>query len=200
MQRAVSFQNLILDRGYIYLGEYNGWYCTSDESFISDTNLQPECVDGNRYTLDSNKPVHFISEKNYKFKLSHFQNDLLHWLKTGKIIIKINFHIKNKPKQYSHVTGSVVTPEKFQKELEGWIHNEQIMQDLSVSRPASRVKWGICVPNDPSQTIYVWLDALSSYLTSSRYPESAVHWPPDLHVIGKDILRFEWFFICVKLI
>lgn len=66
--------------------------------------------------------------------------------------------------------------------------------DLSVSRPSSRVPWGIPVPDDPSQTMYVWLDALGNYLTAARYLEDEQHhfrniWPPDLQVIGKDILK-----------
>ena len=65
------------------------------------------------------------------------------------------------------------------------------MPDLSVSRSSSRLQWGIPVPNDPSQTIYVWLDALANYLTVSGYPENLENWPPNCHVIGKDILKFH---------
>ncbi|KAL0276660.1 UNVERIFIED_CONTAM: hypothetical protein PYX00_004184 [Menopon gallinae] len=168
---ATRLWNLIFERGYIYQGEYAGWYCISDEAFVSEKDLCPKESDddGVRLTLDTNKMVHFVEEKNYKFKLSHFKNDLLHWLRSG----------------------CIVKPTKFQNELELMIENEEVMRDLSVSRPAARVKWGIPVPNDPTQVMYVWLDALSSYLTSSGYPESVDHWPPDLHVIGKDILRFH---------
>ena len=69
------------------------------------------------------------------------------------------------------------------------------LNDLSISRPVERLSWGISVPNDPSQTIYVWLDALINYLTKTNYPfalpgqEDAAGWPADIHVIGKDIIR-----------
>lgn len=128
-----------------------------------DPKTQP---DGSRVTID-NKRVDFITEETYKFKLHDFKNDLLHWLNSG----------------------NVVQPLPFKKLLEGWIHNDAVMQDLSISRPADRVKWGIAVPNDPSQLIYVWLDALTCYLTTNGYPGNNFKWPPDLQVIGKDILK-----------
>ena len=65
----------------------------------------------------------------------------------------------------------------------------QAAEDLSVSRPASRVRWGVPVPNDPEQTIYVWVDALVNYLTSLGYPSETSGWPVDMHVVGKDIVR-----------
>jgi methionyl-tRNA synthetase len=65
------------------------------------------------------------------------------------------------------------------------------LPDLSISRPISRLSWGIQVPNDPNHTIYVWLDALTNYLTVTGYPESQQVWPPHLHVIGKDIIKFH---------
>ena len=74
-------------------------------------------------------------------------------------------------------------------------HVRSGLDDLSISRPVERLSWGIPVPNDPSQTIYVWLDALINYLTKTNYPfeipghEDAAGWPADLHVIGKDIVR-----------
>lgn len=63
------------------------------------------------------------------------------------------------------------------------------MQDLSISRPSSRVKWGVPVPGDDSQTIYVWVDALINYLTVAGYPAKHAAWPADMHVVGKDIIR-----------
>jgi methionyl-tRNA synthetase len=63
------------------------------------------------------------------------------------------------------------------------------MEDLSISRPASRVKWGVPVPGDPSQTIYVWVDALINYLTVAGYPDNHAAWPADMHIVGKDIIR-----------
>lgn len=77
-----------------------------------------------------------------------------------------------------------------------WINGSELLRDISVSRPTNRVYWGIPVPGDPTQTIYVWLDALVNYLTASGYPDTDGQqfrscWPPDLHVIGKDILKYE---------
>lgn len=88
-----------------------------------------------------------------------------------------------------------IAPRKRQEEVLVYLSDETSMQDLSVSRPSSRVDWGIPVPGDPSHTIYVWLDALTSYMTAVGYPwedDSVMKlsgWPADAHVVGKDILR-----------
>jgi len=66
----------------------------------------------------------------------------------------------------------------------------EAVEDLSISRPASRVSWGVPVPGDPEQTIYVWVDALINYITVLGYPESLEGWPADVHVVGKDIVRY----------
>lgn len=66
----------------------------------------------------------------------------------------------------------------------------QVLNDISISRPIERVPWGIPVPGDPTQTIYVWFDALSSYLCTNGYPDSNFKWPPDVQIIGKDILKY----------
>lgn len=77
-------QKKFLSKDLIYKAEYSGWYCTSDELFVSEHMLEP-CNEENssRLTLDGRKPVHYVSEENYKFKLSQFKDDLLHWLKKG---------------------------------------------------------------------------------------------------------------------
>lgn len=80
-------------------------------------------------------------------------------------------------------------PHKFNKILLGQLEEE--LPDISVSRPSHRMSWGIDVPDDPSQKIYVWLDALTNYLTVVGYPKQLKVWPPTLHVIGKDILKFH---------
>lgn len=85
--------------------------------------------------------------------------------------------------------GNVVKPEVYKKTLESWMNTEACMRDLSISRPVERVRWGIPVPNDDSQSIYVWLDALTCYLTSNGHPEGSFQWPPDVQIVGKDILR-----------
>lgn len=73
--------------------------------------------------------------------------------------------------------------------LHEWIVDGNILKDVSISRPASRIKWGIPVPDDDTQLVYVWFDALASYLTTNDYPKSSYRWPPDLQIIGKDILK-----------
>lgn len=85
-----------------------------------------------------------------------------------------------------------VLPEKFTGTLISWI--EEGFQDLSVSRPSARLTWGIPVPDDPTQVIYVWLDALVNYLTVAGYPNSTM-WPPTLQVVGKDILKYVHNFV-----
>jgi methionyl-tRNA synthetase len=94
---------------------------------------------------------------------------------------------------------TAIIPRKRQEEVLAYLSDETSMQDLSVSRPSSRVKWGITVPGDPSHTIYVWLDALTSYMTAAGYPwegDSAMKllgWPANVHVVGKDILRWAFY-------
>lgn len=87
--------------------------------------------------------------------------------------------------------GTRVRPTKFQQQLENWLADGVAARDLSVSRPKCRVKWGLTVPNDENQTIYVWFDALVNYLTIAGYPKQGfeVNWPPDVQVVGKDILK-----------
>lgn len=103
-----------------------------------------------------------MEEENYKFKLSNLQDDLKYWLKDL----------------------SVVKPIKYHKILLSMIDEGSAMNDLSISRPTSRAPWGINVPNDESQTIYVWLDALVNYLTSLGYPDDKYknYWPPKIQV------------------
>lgn len=91
------------------------------------------------------------------------------------------------------ITENVVKPKKFQKMLLDLINNEGL-PDVSISRPSSRVYWGIRVPGDETQTVYVWLDALVNYLTVAGFQQTSQNvfstiWPPDLQIIGKDILK-----------
>lgn len=104
------------------------------------------------------------------FRLSHFQEPLINWLKENP---------------------SAVRPAVRYKEVMSYLEGGQ-MGDLSISRPRARLQWGIEVPDDASHTIYVWMDALLNYLSYSGYPLSHSHlWPADVHVIGKDIIRFH---------
>lgn len=167
---AVShFWQRLKENEHIYSANYQGWYCVSDETFLTDSQLRLDEISGQRYSLESGHPVEWTEEQNYMFHLSKFQEDVLYWLKQG-----------NK-----------VKPLKFEKILFDML--SEPLPDVSVSRPAQRVPWAIPVPDDPNQTIYVWLDALVNYLTSAGYPDPAfkANWPPTLQVIGKDILKFH---------
>ncbi|XP_074095815.1 methionyl-tRNA synthetase, mitochondrial isoform X2 [Cotesia typhae] len=168
------FWTTLKENGHLYLGKYSGWYCVSDEAFVSESELLEKVLNGKtiKVSAASGNLVQWMEEDNYKFKLGSMQDDLKYWLKNVK----------------------AVEPIKFHKILLSWIEEGSCLEDFSVSRPVSRAPWGIKVPNDNSHTIYVWLDALISYLTSLGYPknqEFAKFWPPTVQIIGKDILKFH---------
>uniref|UniRef100_A0A1B0CGA3 Methionine--tRNA ligase, mitochondrial n=1 Tax=Lutzomyia longipalpis TaxID=7200 RepID=A0A1B0CGA3_LUTLO len=161
-----KFWGELRKRDLIYSKNYSGWYCVSDETFLTDSQLR-EDEKGGKFSLESGHPAEWTEELNYMFKLGMFQQEVIRWASRE---------------------GSV-RPKKFQKIL---LDNlEEPLPDISVSRPASRVHWAIPVPDDPSQTVYVWLDALVNYLTCSGYPDDMKMWPPSVQVIGKDILKFH---------
>jgi methionyl-tRNA synthetase len=120
-----------------------------------------------RVSSESGHRVEWMEEENYLFKLSRFQDDLKYW-------------IRQEP----------IAPAIFNQQVLHWLE-ERELADLSVSRSSERLKWGIPVPDDPQQRIYVWLDALMNYLTVCGYPNESFRrfWPPDVQVIGKDILK-----------
>ncbi|XP_071477472.1 methionine--tRNA ligase, mitochondrial-like [Diadema antillarum] len=164
------FWNTLVDKGFIYKGEYEGWYSVTDESFLTNAQIQEiDRGDGStiKVSVESGSVVEWTSEVNYMFRLSAFKDKLLRWLETNP---------------------QAVQPAKFHAIVTHWL--EEGIQDLSVSRQRDRLPWGIPVPGDPSQTIYVWLDALVNYLTVSGYPEQKRLWPPT-HIVGKDILKFH---------
>ncbi|RUM31008.1 MAG: methionine--tRNA ligase [Aquifex sp.] len=149
-------------RGDIYLGEYEGWYCVGCEEFKSETEL------GEDYTCPIHqKKCEYIKEPSYFFKLSKYQEKLL------------ELYEKN---------PEFIEPEYRRNEIISFV--KQGLKDLSVTRPRSRVKWGIPVPFDPDHTIYVWFDALFNYI-SALEDKVEVFWPADIHIVGKDILRFH---------
>ncbi|KAK2144554.1 hypothetical protein LSH36_748g02067 [Paralvinella palmiformis] len=169
IETVQHFWQRIYDNGYIYKGSYSGWYCTSDEAFLTDDRVDEiTSKDGKliKVSADSGHPVEWMEEENYMFKLSAFKQQLLDWLRKD-----------------------VIKPAKFQAVVNQWV--EQSLQDLSVSRTTKRLTWGIPVPGDPTQTIYVWLDALVNYLTVGGYPRMGYTWPAQCHVVGKDILKFH---------
>lgn len=147
-------------------GKYTGWYCTADETFLSQDQI--ELVNNVRVSKESGRPVEWAEEDNYKFDLRPFKNDLQKWLsKTDRI----------RPKLFHDILNREV--------------NE--LYEISLSRPIKRVSWGIPVPGDDTQTVYVWLDALVNYLTVSGYPDTE-NWPPNVQICGKDILKFHGIF------
>ncbi|KAG1683166.1 Methionine--tRNA ligase, mitochondrial [Nymphon striatum] len=164
-----TFWETLMSRGYIYKGIYEGWYCVSDETFLTESQVTENSLPNGKsemVSLESNNLVEWISEDNYIFKLSSFKDDLIHWIKKD-----------------------VIKPRIFTTKILNLIED---LEDLSVSRPVSRLNWGVSVPNDPDHTVYVWLDALINYLTVVGYPNKPIYkWPPDCQVIGKDILKFH---------
>jgi methionyl-tRNA synthetase len=162
------FQRL-LDQGDIYLGEYEGWYCTPCESFWTERQLK----DGK--CPDCGRPVDKVREKSYFFRMSKYVDRLL---------------------QYYEENPEFIQPESRKNEM---IQNfiKPGLEDLCVSR--TTFDWGIPVPGDPKHVMYVWLDALTNYITAIGYlsddPEKQKqfekHWPADVHIVGKDIVRFH---------
>jgi methionyl-tRNA synthetase len=172
------FWFLLKQKGFIYESKHEGWYCISDEAFYAEDEVEraQDKMTGKVHmaSKQSGHPVEWTEEKNYHFRMSSMKDRLL------------EFYAQN---------PQWITPASKMNEVKQWVtHN---LEDLSISRPATRLTWGIPVPGDPSQTIYVWLDALINYITKAGFPnwppghESDGGWPVDVHVIGKDILRFH---------
>ena len=158
----------VYEKGDIYPGEYNGHYCVSDESVVSETAEDTE--DGNKICPDCGKKTEKVTEKCYFFRLSAYQEKLL------------KFYEEN---------PDFVIPHSRMNEVVSFV--KMGLKDLSITR--STVKWGVTVPGDEQQTIYVWFDALSNYINAVNYfAEDETferYWPADLHIIGKDILKFH---------
>ena len=159
----------VMEKGDIYLGEYAGHYCISCENFIPDS--AEESADGKRTCPDCGRPTdNRVKEKCYFFRLSAYGDKLL------------KFYEEN---------PDFVTPRSRMNEVVSFV--KMGLRDLSVTR--STVKWGVPVPGDPQQTIYVWFDALSNYITAIDYLNEgerfAAFWPADLHIMAKDILKYH---------
>lgn len=152
--------------GDLYEGEYSGWYCTPCESFWIESQL----VEGN--CPDCRRKVEYIKEKNFFFKLSKYQD----WL-----IDYINSH------------DDFILPAIRRNEVLGFLKNP--LNDLCVSRPKSRLSWGIEIPFSKEHVTYVWFDALLNYISVCGYGNDAEkfkkYWPADVQIIGKDILRMH---------
>lgn len=159
---------ILLEKGDIYKSEYQGFYCTPCETFITQTDLL-----GDQLCPSCSTKVKTVSEESYFFKLSKYQDKLL------------NFY-KNNP--------DFISPNSRMNEVISFV--ESGLKDLCVSRKS--VKWGISMPKDPEHTIYVWGDALTNYISAigfgSDQEKMQTFWPADLHIIGKDIVRFHAVF------
>ncbi len=152
---------------HIYKGTYEGWYCVGEETFVTDK----EASDNNGVCPNHQTPYQRLSEENYYLKLSSFGEKIREALDTNKFDIVPAFR-KN----------------EFLALL------DRGLQDISISRPRKSLTWGVPVPDDKDQVIYVWIDALSNYITVLGYPNQEgwqEYWPADVQVIGKDILRFH---------
>ena len=153
----------------IYLSNYSGWYSVSDEAFYSEDEIEE--IDGKKIAISSKSPVEWIEEESYFFRLSKWEKPLL---------------------KYYEDNPDFIYPESRRNEVISFVKSG--LKDLSVSRKS--FSWGIQVPSNKNHVIYVWLDALTNYLSALNYPHEddelfKKFWPASIHLIGKDILRFH---------
>ncbi len=171
---AQKFTTELMDKGYSYKSVYEGWYCTQCETFAEEIHAGAQRLKGPQCT-SCGRDTHIVSEETYFFKLSAFTDKLLMFYKENP-----NFIV---PKERAHEVINFVASG---------------LKDLSISR--TTVKWGIPFPNDPHHTLYVWVDALSNYITGVGYgqpdklDEFHKRWPANVHLLGKDIVRFHAVF------
>ncbi|KAM0792527.1 hypothetical protein ACM66B_005196 [Microbotryomycetes sp. NB124-2] len=170
-------------RGYIYKDSYAGWYAVSDEAYYTPAQLSevtdPASGETYKVSTESGSRVEWMEEENYKFRLSAFRDKLIEWLSSEP-------HPLQPPSRTQALLASLNAS------------GDGDLADLSISRPSSRLQWGIPVPDDPDHTIYVWIDALVNYLTAAGYPwldGQNELWPPRLQIVGKDIIRFHALYL-----
>ncbi|MDE3218376.1 MAG: methionine--tRNA ligase [Nitrospirota bacterium] len=154
----------LFDKQLIYKADYTGWYCTFDERFWTEKDVE------NSLCPDCKRPIERISEHNYFFKMGQYQDRLIE-------------HIKRHP--------NFIRPESRRNEVLGFLTTQKL-GDLSISRPKSRLSWGIELPFDKDYVTYVWFDALVNYVSALEYlpkkPAFDQFWPANVHLVGKDIL------------
>ena len=153
----------------IYLSKYSGWYSVSDEAFYAEEEISEK--EDNKIATSSGSLVEWIEEESYFFRLSKWQDSLL---------------------EYYENNPDFISPKSRKNEVINFVKSG--LKDLSISRKA--FSWGIKVPNNPEHVIYVWLDALTNYISALNYPDTdddlfKNFWPASVHLIGKDILRFH---------
>jgi methionyl-tRNA synthetase len=154
----------LFDNNLIYKADYTGWYCTFDERFWTEKDV----ADG--LCPDCKRPIERLSEHNYFFKMGRYQDQLIDHIRTHEDFIR---------------------PASRRNEVLGFLQTQKL-GDLSISRPKSRLAWGIELPFDKDYVTYVWFDALVNYISALQYlpekPSVDRFWPADVHLVGKDIL------------
>jgi len=154
--------------GDIYLAKYSGWYSVRDEAYYDED--ETEVREGRRFSLKTNTLVEWVEEESYFFKLSAYAEPLL------------KFYDEN---------PEFIVPEQYRNEIVSFV--KRGLNDLSISR--TTFNWGVPVPDAPKHVMYVWVDALTNYITATGFPDAASpkahYWPASAHVIGKDITRFH---------
>ena len=156
------------EKGDIYLSKYSGWYSVRDEAYYGEDEIEER--EGRRFSIKTGTLVEWVEEESYFFKLSAYGEKLLQ-------------HYRDNP--------DFIVPEQYRNEIVSFV--ERGLLDLSVSR--TTFDWGIPVPGAPKHVMYVWVDALTNYITATGFPDregpKAHYWPAAAHVIGKDITRFH---------
>lgn len=156
------------EKGDIYLSKYAGWYSVRDEAYYNEDETEER--EGRRFSIKTSTLVEWVEEESYFFKLSAYAQPLLDYYKQNP---------------------DFIVPEQYRNEIVSFVERE--LRDLSVSR--TTFDWGIPVPGAPKHVMYVWVDALTNYITATGFPDQdgplAKFWPAAAHVIGKDITRFH---------
>lgn len=169
---AQAIWKKLQEKGDIYLGKYEGWYSIREEAYFTEDELNEDLATGQKLSPMGTE-VHWVEEDSYFFKLSAYEDKLLDIY-------------RNHPE--------FIQPEARKNEVTSFVKGG--LKDLSVSRRKDRLPWGIPVPGDDDHVMYVWLDALTNYITAIGYPDEEAEdfkkfWPANYHVIGKDIIRFH---------
>ena len=178
IEAVQHFWKLLRENGHIYETTHTGWYAVSDECFypeeLVERSFDPQTGKTFMASSETGSAVEWVEEKNYHFRMTALKDRLLQFYKENP---------------------EWVVPAARMADVVNWVENN--LEDLSISRPISRLDWGVPVPDDPEQTVYVWVDALTNYVTKAGFPhwkEGSEHeagWPADVHVVGKDIVRFH---------
>ena len=154
--------------GDIYLSKYSGWYSVRDEAYYGEDEIEER--DSRRFAIKTGTPVEWVEEESYFFKLSAYAPKLL---------------------ELYEKRPDFIVPEHYRNEIVAFV--KRGLNDLSISR--TTFDWGVQVPDDPKHVMYVWVDALTNYLSATGFPDThaprAAFWPASAHVIGKDITRFH---------